>query len=98
MLPLELPVLEGELAPLIALDSALEVLLTPEIVLMNASSKDVRCHRAVGKTHAVMLITMKALPAARVGFLTARGPSDPLKQNPGHGFAPWPVVPINPAA
>jgi hypothetical protein len=59
MLPLELPLLEleVELAPLIALDSALFVLLTPEIVLMNASSKDVRCHRAAGKAHAVTLIS-----------------------------------------
>ncbi|GLQ93736.1 hypothetical protein GCM10007901_26870 [Dyella acidisoli] len=71
LLPLELPVLEVELAPLIALASALEVLPRLEMLLMKASSKGFWRHRTAGKAHVPTVDRMRALPTARVGFLTA---------------------------
>ncbi|GGA27659.1 hypothetical protein GCM10010981_15510 [Dyella nitratireducens] len=80
---LELPLLPVEEAeeelPLIALESALLVLPTLEMLLMKGLVENCWRRRTAGKAHLRIAARMKALPAARAGFLTAHRPSEPLE-------------------
>jgi hypothetical protein len=58
-----------------------------EMLLMKGLVEGAWRHRAAGKAHAHSIYRVKALPAVRVGFPTARRPPEPFKQNPGHGVA-----------